>query len=388
MGSGDESRTTASDRLETDEVDKKFASAFNQETDPLAQYSDQFQDLPDPFEYFIANVLNNRDSIEDPETLDHYRRTYRQWRKHIQAITANRHPACPNPKHVQRFIEWRRDVHANNPQTIKGKLSRLTQAYEYWQEKSNFPHPPDWNPFTLARKETRLGKSQKKDHYVLSLSNLRSVFRQTANIRRRAIIGLQLKQGLRAGEVCNLRLSDINISHSELQTQYPELGTHRAFGEHKGAIYIPHDRDGNKSSNPRLIPVDDELRWLLLRHLLTRPQVNEPWAFLSRRTFTKMVPQGVNKEWKTTFHPEYAETDQNAPITSHYGRHWFSSYCRLAQEMEREQVQYLRGDRVQPLNEFPSAIDDYLHPNYALIEEPYRKHIFKLNIRFKHTQLD
>jgi integrase len=373
------------DDWDQDSTSNQFATAFGQQADPLAQYSDTFHDLPDPFEYFIENVLRNRDTIEDDETIDHYRRTYSQWAAHMRAITDNRHPACPRTQHVQRFITWRRDVHENSRRTIKGKLARLSQAYEYWQDKAIFPHPPDWNPFKVAEKETSLGEDSEKDYPDLLLSDLQSKFGTIDNIRRRAIIGIQLKTGLRAGEVCNLRISELHISHRELQQQYPDLGSHPALQDHDDVIYIPADRDGNKSSNPRLIPIDDELRWLLLRHLLTRPQVDEPWVFLSRRTFTQLAPQGANKEWKTAFHPQYAETDEHVAITSHYGRHWFSSFWRLTEGMEREHIQYLRGDLVQPLDDFPDAIDDYLHPTYNLIESTYRDDIFKLDIALNHT---
>lgn len=97
-----------------------------------------------------------------------------------------------------------------------------------------------------------------------------------------------------------------------------------------------------------------------------------------------MEPQGVNRAWTANFHPEYEETDTHAAITSHYGRHWFSSYWRLQEGMNREHVQYMRGDRVQPIDSFPNAIGDYLHPNYALIEGTNRERIFKLNISLNH----
>jgi len=376
---------TPTNPIENSEMQDEYAAAFDAETDPLAQYSETFHSVSDPFEYFIDQVLKNRDQIDDPETIDHYRRTYRQWRNHMEAITKNRHPACPTSQHVQRFIEWRRDIHGNSRRTIKGKLSRLTQAYEYWQEKQNFPHPPDWDPFVIAQKETNLGENTSKDYHDLSISSLQSIFSEILNIRRRAMIGIQLKGGFRAGEICNLKLSEIHISHQDVNDLYPKMGSHPAIQDHCDVIFIPHDRDGNKSSNPRLVPVDDELRWLLLRHLLTRPNVNEPWVFLSKRTFTKLEPQGVNREWKAAFHPEYGETTDHAPITSHFGSHWFSSYWRLTEGMEREHVQYFRGDLVQPLDEFPDAIDDYLHPHYRMIESTYRQNIFKLNISKNHS---
>lgn len=388
MSSDPHETDTDGNALDPDDAEQQYASAFDREIDPLGQYSQTFKRLPDPFELFISNVLHSRDTINDDDTILHYRRTYDQWRDHVAAIAPDRHPACPAPQHVQRFIEWRRDIHKNSRRTIKGKLSRLSQAYEYWQEKSMFPHPSNWNPIAIARKETSLGENSDKDYHNLSLAELRSMFSDITNIRRRAIVGSQLKEGLRAGEECNLRISEIHISHQELQEQYPELGSHPAIGDKSDVLYIPHDRDGNKSSNPRLLPIDGELRWLLLRHLLTRPQVDEPWVFLSKRTFTQMTPQGVNDEWKEAFHPEYAETDACAPITSHYGRHHFSSYWRLVEGLEREHVQYMRGDRVQPLDDFPDPIDDYLHPNYDLIESTYRQDIFKLNISLEHSQVD
>lgn len=370
------------------DIHEQYADAFNKETDPLSEYSEQFQRLPDPFDFFIQQVLYNRDAINDEDTYQSYRRTYQQWRDHIDAITEDRHPACPTANHVQRFIEWRRDVHQNGPQTIKGKLSRLSQAYEYWQGKSSMPHSKGWNPFVIGKKETSLGEYTDKDYPDLPLSELQSQFAEITNIRRRAIVGTQIKEGLRAGEICNLRISEIDISHQDLQQQYPRLGTHQAVKDRSDVIYIPNDRDGNKSSNPRLLPIDDELRWLLLRHLLTRPQVEEPWVFLSKRTFTKVNPQGVNSEWKAAFHPKYAGTENYAPITSHYGRHRFSSFWRLDAGLDREQVQYMRGDKVEPIEDVSEAIDDYLHPNYRLIEQTYRQEMFKLNISLQHIQLD
>lgn len=387
--SSDHEPTDAETRsVETDDFEQQYAEAFDRERDPLAKHNRTFQTLPDPFDYFIKKVVSNRDTIASQDTIDRYHLTYRQWRNHMNAIAPNRHPACPGVKHIQRFIECRREVHGNCRRTILGKLSRLSQAYEYWQEKHIFPHPDDWNPFPIARKETSLGDNPDKDFHDLSLTDLRTAFGQLTNIRRRGIIGTQLKEGLRAGELCNVCIPELHISHQDLQEKYPRLGTHPAIGDHSDVMYIPHDRDGNKSSNPRLLPIDDELRWLLLRHLLTRPQVDEPYVFLSKRTFTKLEPQGVNREWKAAFRPQYDETDDYAAMTSHFGRHWFSSYWRLIEGMEREHVQYLRGDRVQPVDDFPEAIDEYLHPNYVLIEDSFRQNIFKLDIPLEHAHLD
>jgi len=158
------------------------------------------------------------------------------------------------------------------------------------------------------------------------------------------------------------------------------MGSHPALGDYSDVLYVSPNRDGNKSKVPRLIPIDEELRWILTRHLLTRPQVDEPWVFLSTQSFEQISYDGLNRLWKDAFHPEYAETEEKRPITSHFGRHWFSSYLRLEAEFTREHVQYMRGDRIEPLDEFAEAIDDYLHPNYEQIESKYREDIFKLDV--------
>lgn len=145
-------------------------------------------------------------------------------------------------------------------------------------------------------------------------------------------------------------------------------------------IYIPQGRDGTKAANPRLLPIDDELRWLLIPYLLTRAQVRDPWAFLSRRSFSKLNSQGVNRVLTDEFQPKYAETDEHRGITSHFGRHWFSTYWRLQAGMAREHIQYMRGDRVQPIESFGDAIDEYLHPRYEHIESVYRANSFSLRL--------
>mgnify|MGYP000728305046 CR=1 FL=1 len=358
---------------------EQFAHAFNRPVDPLAEYSDTFSQLPDPFEYFMDRVVENRERITSDGTYENYRRTYDQWSNHVSPT--GRHPACPNVDLVKSFIDWRRDVHGNARETILIKLSHLNQAYEHWQRESVFPHPNDYNPFAIAREETSLGGSSAKPFPDLTLEDLREVFADIDNIRARALIGLQLKHGLRAGEVTNLELRDIHLSHSGLQKVYPDLGTHDAIGDYTDVLYVSSERDGNKSNVPRLLPIDDELRWLLSRYLLTRPQTGEPQVFFSTVFSSTLSHTGINQPWKDAFHPEYEGTEERRAITSHFGRHWFSSYWRLEAGLQREHVQYMRGDRIEPIDSFADAIDDYLHPNFEHIESTYRNQVFKISLQ-------
>jgi len=201
------------------------------------------------------------------------------------------------------------------------------------------------------------------------------------HVRDRAVIACQLKLGLRATELCNIKLSEITIENSELQRHYPELGTHSALDKIENAIYISHDRDGNKSRRPRVLPLDDELRRVLLRYLLTRPDTGSEWLFLSHTTYAQMHREYVSAIWEDAFHPEYEESEDYAAVTSHFGRHRFTTYWRVEQDLNRELIKYMRGDTAGARNiEERGAIDEYIHTYYEDVESIYRESIYKLNI--------
>jgi hypothetical protein len=101
-----------------------------------------------------------------------------------------------------------------------------------------------------------------------------------------------------------------------------------------------------------------------------------------------MNPKDVNRAWKETFHPEFAETEDRRVLTSHFGRHWFSSYWRLEVELERELFQYVRGDQIQSAEGGPQSIDAYLHPTFDHVEQISRTKVFKLDVPMQYVVMD
>jgi len=269
----------------------------------------------------------------------------------------------------------------NHPRTVKGKLRKLNRAYRYWQELAAFPHPQDYNPFTLARNKVNLEVPDGKKHRRIPEEELQEMVESVTHLRNRAIICFQFKLGLRAGEVSNIPLRDIAIENSEIQNHYPEMGADERLKGRENAIYIPpnDERPRNKSGRARMLPLDDEIRRLLARYLLVRPENDEPWLFLSQTSHSKIDHKAVNIVWKKEFHPEYAETDEYRSITSHFGRHRFSTWWRVEQDVNRELVKYMRGDSVEK-GSMEEPIDSYLHTYYEDIEDLYRENIYRLGI--------
>ena len=360
---------------------RKLAAAFDQPIDPLTDAAAVLVDTGvDPFDIFTAEVLESKDLA--PSTYRHFEMIFDEWRSFM--ADQNRHPACPTPDHVEAYIEWQtapEDAGGkdNANRTVKEKLRKLNQAYAYWQADPAFPHPAGYNPIHLARDRTPLPVRKDREHRRIPIPELREMVQSVTNLRARAIIVLQLKLGLRAGEVANIRLEDFHVADLEAADHFTECGTHARLEDYEDVIHVPskHEREGNKSTRPRLLPLDDEVQTLLNHYLFARPDNGEPWLFLSQKSHSKMTNKTPNKIWKGAFHPEYAETDEYRPVTSHYGRHRFTTYWRVEQDVNRQLVKYMRGDRTGAFRN-DRGMNAYLHAYYEDIESVYRDHIFAL----------
>jgi len=360
----------------------EIAATFDCDLDPLATYAEQFQnatfDSNAPFQLFLDEVLATDNPR--PGTYDAYERCFRQWREHM--AQRGRHPACPNEQHVLAFIESELTERGNKPTTVKGKLRILSRVSKYWATDPAFPHPPEYNPFDIAREKATFEFRPLKEQHPIALPTIREHIHSVTHIRDQALLVVGFKLGARVTEVRNMRLEDISLTDITLQSQYSELGSQKEVANHQDAIYIPsrHERSGNKSMRPRVLPIDEELKRVLTRWLLARPTTGDPWVFLSKQRHDKLTKKAINKIWKEAFHPEFAETEAYRPVTSHYGRHYFCTYWRIEQNLNRERIKYMRGDSLDEDVDAGETIDHYLHTYYSDIEECYREHIYSLGV--------
>ena len=362
----------------TDEKRKSLADAFNREIDPLAKYTAKFEELNvDIFELFIRDILNPKDLSQS--TIDGYQRVIREWCEFMS--DQNRHPACPNEEHVKQFIRREIDEKDNSCRTAKSKLWKLNNIYSYWQGGAEFPHPNDYNPFINGKKKLPLSTSRVKDPPRMSVPKLQEELSHIHHLRDLAFIITQLKLGLRASEMANIKIRELSLSNSEVKAHYSVIGSSPHLDQFENAVYIPADREGNKSERPRVLPIDEELRRLWTNYLLIRPDNEEPWLFLSRTNHTKVDDEAINLAWKRYFHPKYEETQQHRAVTSHYGRHRFTTYWRVEQDLNRELIKYMRGDTsAGGVKNSTDGIDQYIHSYYEDIEPIYREQIYKLSV--------
>lgn len=358
-----------------------IAQAFGRTTDPLAEYDGQFKQLDvDPFQLWLEEQVYTKDYAKG--TVKALERPVDQWCE-FMAERHDRHPAVPTTSHVMDFAHYYLEERGNSKNTVGVKLGTLSRVFRYFQSEPAFPHPTDFNPFDAAKGKIDLNGDDPKEPRPIPLEELRSVLQnEVKHVRDRALIVMQFKLGLRASETANVKLSEIHIANAELQDHYEELGTHPALEGRPNAVFIPHDRERNKSERPRVLPLDDELRRVLLQYLLCRPDNGEPWLFLSKSGGKKVAHTNINDVWKKYFRPEYGPNERYRGVSSHYGRHYFTTWFSIEREWPRDLIKYLRGDRQSggKIRSTRDAIDSYIHAWYEDIEDRYREDIYKLRI--------
>ena len=194
---------------------------------------------------------------------------------------------------------------------------------------------------------------------------------------------MQFKYGLRGGQTSNIQIPDIQINHKELNDLYPEMGTHHRLQDiNDEAIYIPSrfERSGNKSARPSIIPIDSELKTLLVKYLRQRPPINHSYLFVRNGNGNNITTNYLTESvWKPAFHPTYSETDKFESVTSHYARHRFNTYWKKEQDINREYLNYMRGDGKEDPN-YPDSISTYVHTYYNDISDLYLSKIYKFDI--------
>lgn len=359
----------------TFEDHQEIADAFGRTADPLAKYDEGFKSVStDPFELFIQECLESRGRSSD--TIKNYERTFRYWREHMKQF--DRHPACPNEQHLRSFANWRVDVGNSNRYTIE-MMEKLKRAFDFFQRAPTFPHETDYNPVYSILGKISLKSETPKEPRPLSKEELAEEIQAIKHVRDRAIVTLQCKCGLRVGELVNIQIQDIHVNHSDLLDHY-DMGKAEGLDDNENALYVPTDRKGNKSERPRVIPLDEESRKVLLDYLQTRPDLDTPWLFLTdsgKQWNTDNVNELV---WLEHFQPKWGETARFRGVTSHWGRHFFTTWFHERTDMTRSEVKYLRGDMQQSGDVPAEAINSYIHVYYDDVEGKYREQGFKLGL--------
>jgi integrase len=311
-----------------------------------------------------------------------------------QSDRVNCSPEDVGRSEAKRFKRWVTDDIKKKTASIYisqiDKMARFYTSHDYYQG----------NPFeglteTIDTKNSKNRSKSYQDNERITVedSSLREAIRSTHGTQKIVLLALLVKTGVRVSEACNLNWEDITIDHDLADDLLPE--PRFELSDYSDVIYIDctktretYDRntEGNKRKVDSRIPIDAELKRLLLWHTITRERRfddqnpvfmvndgpgNKSSDRLAAYTAWKRVKE-LAKEygWYETGRSEM----QN--ITPHWFRAKFGSYMEkrleAAKQSEKSDFSAKPRDVIKGLR---GDVPDDVAEGYRLREDDHFKYI-------------
>ncbi|WP_227376653.1 tyrosine-type recombinase/integrase [Haladaptatus halobius] len=339
----------------------------------------------DPVGYFLQDLLYHGKSERTREAYERVLRRFEAFLGDPDRNPSGRSvtPGAATQRDCMAWIHTLRGDHAGS--TIATYASYLHRFYAYMTQVGAF----ESNPMALVVEELHESVDKDPTRREISVASMREFVAGVTHPLERAVVLTLLKTGMRVGEVCNLDLRDVNLADENVRTAYA-LGERPQLDGRPDSIFVAADpvrgqvvngeerTASNKRKRETIVPVDDELRQVLVQWLAIRPDVisrAEP-LFVStsgdwgERLTPKMVRNVVERHARESgWYRTGGGAEEN--VTPHYFRHFFTTHLR-DRTGDRGIVKYLRGDVASDI------IDTYTHNWGDRVREVYEANVYSL----------
>jgi len=246
------------------------------------------------------------------------------------------------------------------------------------------------NPMTLVVEEMDESIDADPTRRDVTVDRMRAFVAGIDHPLDRATVLTLLKTGLRVGELCNLDLRDVELDHAGAREVYPGLGARGRLDGRADTLFVDPDVSrgastngevrtaSNKRKRVTLVPIDAELKRVLVRWLAIRPDARsraEPlFCSTSDAWGERLTPEMVRKSLEGYARDAgWYRTGGGAAenVTPHYFRHFFTTHLR-DRTGDRGVVKYLRGDVAD------DVIDTYTHNWGDRVRSVYLECIYSL----------
>ncbi|MCT9096510.1 tyrosine-type recombinase/integrase [Haloarchaeobius sp. HME9146] len=292
-------------------------------------------------------------------------------------------PADADRRQCMAWVHSLRGEHA--PSTVASYASYVHRFYAYMTQVGEF----ESNPMALVVEEMNESIDKDPTRRELTVDQMRGFVADIGHPLERALVVSLLKTGMRVGELCNLDLRDISLAVPAIESEY-DLGGRVQLEGRPDSIFVPaepahgeeyHGEErtaANKRKRSTVVPVDDELKRVLVAWLAIRPDAVSPAEPLFCSTSSdwgeRITPQGVRHivETHAREHGWYRTGGGAAEnVTPHYFRHFFTTHLR-DRTGDRGIVKYLRGDVASDI------IDTYTHNWGDRVRKVYEANVYSL----------
>jgi integrase len=332
----------------------------------------------DPVGYFLDDITYHGKS-------DRTRAFYERVLRDFETFLADGHQPCPvreaSHRDCMAYVHsLRGDVEES---TVATYASYLHRFFAYMTQVGTF----DSNPMALVMEEMDESINTDPTRREIDLQSMRAFVDSILHPLERAIVVTLLKTGMRAGELCNLDIRDLNL---ETPGPRPDVSVRAGLAGRPDSLFVAADPTRGEASNGEertasnkrkretTIPVDSELAAELRRWLAIRPDTQSPAEplFVStsdswgERLTPNMVHHIVESHARAFgWYTDGGGAEEN--VTPHYFRHFFTTHLR-DRTGDRGVVKYLRGDVAQ------DVIDTYTHEWGTRVRDVYEAEIYSL----------
>lgn len=272
-------------------------------------------------------------------------------------------------KEAKRFKSWLTDEVKED--TASAYINRLdNMAQSYLSDGYYLGNPFEGLTEGINTSDSRDESSSFQDNERITVddSRLREAIRSTHGSQLIVILALLVKTGIRVSEACNLDWEDVNLDHSFADDLLPTPRTE--LSDMPDHIYIDPAKTedtndaytkGNKRKVGTEIPIDDELKRLLLWLALVRERrfdgqnpvfmVNDrPIDKSTNRLGTSTTGDRVT-QWADEYDDDWWESGRGEKknITPHWFRAKFSSYMtrrlQATEDFDADAKDIVKGQR-------------------------------------------
>ncbi|WP_336035947.1 tyrosine-type recombinase/integrase [Halobacterium yunchengense] len=354
--------------------------------------SQGYTDLLDRDDEIAAYMLNRKSSVRT-----------KSWRQHGTALRHFRDfiderglsPGDLDDDAADDLVDWLKAKDSINDETAKAYLNRISHMYDYAirRRRSEAFSDIDYNPIAIVVEDESFEEDGTAERRDIGHKAMREAVQSIRHPQLLCIIVLFLKTGIRASELVNIDMRDINLDHHWFKEHFPERREKlenrpdtlyvapRSEMEVGNVVNGEERKDPNKRKRGTYIPIDEELKAVMLLWLAIRPPSRspaEPFFTLTIGGKTTIPGDRLRSDYvwdKVTDWTEEqgwwsSDATLETNVSPHYFRHYFRTmFGRLAGD--ELLVKYLRGDK-------GDAMDEYMHYWGDNVREPYLQSIYKL----------
>lgn len=355
---------------------------------------------PEDFTDFDFYVHELQEEGKSPSYINLVRNSESQIRKFVSSTEISKSPTEFGISEAKRFGQWMKRESEISEDTAESYFECIERMARFFVDNGYY----EGNPFAEAQKKiefnTTTSGSHESTRVEVELATLREKIATSARNIEFVLVVLLFKTGIRVSEAANLDLKDVHIEHPIADSVLPEPRSE--IRQKPDTLYIDHsiepgekgdENQGNKRKVSTIIPIDDELKSVLVWWIvglvptkssdtpLFRHNSHATKGEVGDRLSTQAASNAVAR-WANRNDLHSYENKEKDNVTGHWFRAFFTTeMTKRIDESEIEGhsprifVKGLRGDVGE------DVIDVYIQPWGDYVREAYENNIMKLGIK-------